>query len=215
MGHCQFLRDLFEDGRVTVPDYAPLADEVVRAGDELIAKYEQVYRLEMPGTAPRFVVAAGCWAGTQFFHACQFAVYRDVGAETLNDELNMPFGEPFSGDVHYSVDLVFRYLPELAKFAVSAAEHDPLLGHLDRWATEWPLSSVGMSGIEDVAIDGFVDNSSLMQLYADRIIATGDMSRLRCDAVRQVMRRALGMYPELDRGISTALSEHDERNSIL
>ncbi len=214
MGYCQFITDLFEDGRVTVPEVSPLTDEEVSAGDEVIAEYERVCRMELPGTAPQFVEAAGRWAGTRLFRACQFAVYRDFGEETLKEELEVPYSETNSPNVHYTVDLVFRYLPDLAKFAGSAAEQDPLLGHLYRWAQEWPLSSVGMSGVDEVMIDGFADNSSLMLLYADRIIATGDKTRLSCAAVRHVVQRALGMFSDLAQGITVALSEQDDRDTI-
>lgn len=209
MGYCEFLTALFADGRVTVPDFSPLVDEEVNAGDEIIAEYERHTRLEMPGTAPAFIATAGRWAGTRFFRACQFLVYRDIGEKTVDEELGVPIGEPVSPDVHYCVDLVFRFLPDVTKFASSAAERDPLLDHLNDWARQWPLSSVGMSGIENVDIAGFENNVSLMRLYADRIIAKSDTSRLSDGAVRNAVGRALGMYSDLADGISTALLQYD------
>ena len=210
MGYCEFLTGLFEDGRVTVPEVSPLMDEELRAGDDVIAEYERVHRLEMPGAAPQFIAPAGRWAGTRFFRACQFTVYRDVGEETLNKELAIEYREPISPDVHYSVDVIFRYLPDITRFAVSAAEKDPLVAHLYRWARQWPLSSVGMSGIDNVDIVSFADNSSLLRLYADRIICSGDKSRLSHEVVRGVVRSALGIYPDLAQGIAAALSEYDD-----
>jgi len=213
MRYVDFLSCLFEDGRITVPEVSPLTDEVVRTGDALIAEYERVYRTEMPSEAPRLVRPAARWAGTRFFRACQAAVYRDVSEETLKEELGEPFGEPAVPDVHYSVDLVFRYLPDFSKFASSAAEHDPLLEYLHQWAKAWPLSSVGMSGIGEVAIDGFAASASLMQLYVDRVIATCDESRLSDIRVRDVVRATLGMFGGLNERISTALEEYDSQET--
>lgn len=208
MGYINFLSGLFEEGRGAVSKFAPLPDEAVRSGDEFIAKYELVYRSSLPGDAPRFVAPAARWAAISFFRACQFAVYREVAEPSLKQEFDTPFSATGSPDVHYSVDMIFRYLPDLNRFAGSAAEHDPLLGYLNQWAMAWPLSSVGMDGIGEVKIDGFAECPSLMQLYADRVIVTGDESRLMDPRVREVVQMALGMFPSLDERIGEAMKKY-------
>ena len=213
MGYSEFLRALFEDGRVIVPAVAPLTEEELRAGDEVLAEYERIVRLEMPGSAPLLVESAGRWAGARMYRACQFAVYRDLGEEEIDQELRGPYREPISPDVHYTVDITFRYLPDVTKFAGSASEQDPLLEYLNQWAHQWPLSSVGMSGIDTVEIEGFAHHASLMRLYVDRIIATGDTTRLSHEGVRQAVRSALGMFPKLAQKLTTALAEYDVQES--
>ena len=128
MGYVDFLSCLFNGGRVVVPNIAQLTHDELRAGDELIAEYEHVYRLAMPSEPPEFVGSAACWAATKFFRACQFVVYRDFGEEILNDELRKPLTEVVSPSIHYSVDLVFRYLPDLSKFLdfLATAKPPPL-----------------------------------------------------------------------------------------
>jgi len=211
MAYYKFLKDLLADGRVTVPEFSPLEDHDVAAGDQVIAEYERQNRLEMPGSAPRFVAATSRWAGIRFFRACQFVVHRDIGVETLIEELSVPYGEPVSPDVHYSVDLIFRFLPDVAKLTSGIAENDPLLDHLEGWARQWPLSSVGMPGVDDAQIRGFEDNASLMRLYADRIIARNDKLRLSHKGARHAVRAALGMFPDdLAAGISDALLQYDQ-----
>ena len=101
--------------------------------------------------------------------------------------------------------MVFRYLPDLTRFARSAAEADPLVEHLRRWARKWPLSSVGMPGVEEVSVDGFADSPGLMRLYADRVIATGDTSRLNDPRACQAVSSALGMYEALGGRVAAAL----------
>jgi hypothetical protein len=197
MGLCQFLSGLFEDGRVSVPAVGPLSEGEVREADRLLRETERRYRLELPAEAPAFEIAAARWAATRFYRACQFAVYRDVPEKLLDRELDDLSCKHVSPETHYSVDIVFGYLPDLVNFAATAAERDPLVGHLRRWARLWPLSSVGIRGLEDVSIDDFAHCPSLMQLYADRIIAKEDASRLSDPRARQAVRSAVGMYPEL------------------
>ena len=73
-------------------------------------------------------------------------VFRDEPAAAIAEALGPPCPAPITPSTHYSVDLVFRFLPEVVIFARSAAAHDPLVEHLERFAREWPLSSVGMPG---------------------------------------------------------------------
>jgi hypothetical protein len=197
MGLCQFLSALFEDGRVSVPAVGPLSDGEVREADEMLRESERRYRMELPAGVPAFEVAAARWAATRFYRACQFAVYREVPEKLIERELDDLSCERFAPETHYSVDLIFRYLPDLANFAATEAERDPLVEHLRRWARKWPLSSVGIRGLEDVSIDGFADCPSLMRLYADRIIVKSDASRLSDPRARQAVQCAVGMYPEL------------------
>ena len=184
MNYPLFLESLFDNGRVTVPDAPRLTAEDVDVGDKALADFERQYRLDMPGNAPRFCPDATRWAGIKLFQACQFAVFRDIGEETLNETLGEPFAEAMSPSICYSVDIVFRYLPSLLKFADSAAQRDPLLEHLLRWSGDWPLSSVGIPEIDDIVIDPFAEDPCLFQLYVDRIIATEDTSRLADPRVR-------------------------------
>jgi hypothetical protein len=197
MGFCQFLSALFEDGRVSVSSVGPLSGNEVREADEVLRVSERRYRVELPAAAPVFAVAAARWAATRFYRACQFTVYREVPEKLLERELDDLPCQGVAPETHYSVDLVFRYLPDLVNFAATAAERDPLVEHLRRWAGQWPLSSVGIRGLEDVCIDGFADCPSLMGLYADRIIAKGDTSRVSDPRARQAVQSAVGMYPEL------------------
>jgi hypothetical protein len=205
MDYCRFLAALFADGRVAVPAVGPLGAEVVSRADQLLEHWERQYRLELPAGVPEFAVTAARWAATRFYRACQFAVYREVPAAVLEKELDDLPCPVASSEAHYSVDVVFRYLPDLTRFARSAAGADPLVEHLRRWAQKWPLSSVGMRGVEGVSIDGFADSPGLMRLYADRVIATGDTSRLNDPRACQAVSTALGMHEALCGRVAAAL----------
>ena len=235
----QFLTSLFEDGRVVVPQLRPLTEEELVRADEVLVSYERIQRDVFPGTPPQFHLSAGRWAAIQLFRACQFAIFRDLGVAEIDEELGRPFPEAKTPAAHYSVDLTFRVLPDLWRHSQAAAEQDPLLAVLVRWAREWPLASVGIvsaeivsigftptanaittnamatpvpgetTTLEPLSIDEFACDASLMQFYVDRIIATGDRSRLGDIRVQKSVAAALGNYPSLHPKMHQALLEID------
>jgi len=233
MGFASFLSSLLESGRVLVTGRRELPEDDLRAGDAVLSTFETSYRLEMPGEPPPLDPKAARWAGVLFFRACQFAVYRDVPAQIIEEELSGRCPLRASPSVSYSVDLVFRLLPDLARFARSAAEDDPLVGHLKRLGREWPLSSVGMPDLvgtggspvpaggqasrlplrQSIDIGGFVDDSCLLTLYVDRILAARDVSRLVDPCVRDGVRRAIGLHAELSPTLLDALKQYEARES--
>ncbi len=202
-----FLNQLLHHGRVTVAEdwQAPEEPELSEA-DRVLAEFERGYRLEMPGRPPEFLPPAGRWAGLQFYRGCQFAVFRHVGAEAIAACLAAPPPFPATAAAHYSVDIVFRFLPSLMQHAVSAAESDPLIEHLRSVCRQWPLSSVGVAKLGIGKVSEVFDHPSLLALYADRIIATKDLTRLEDCRVRAAVETALGMHGELAPEIAQALS---------
>lgn len=205
MNYDQFLRSLFEDGRVRLPDTRLISDDDLMAGREPIVTFERHYRMEIPGEPPGLVIDAAEWAARNFFWACQAAVFRELGEDAIRSELSTLCPRSINAAAHYSVDLVFRFLPDLTKFAASAAENDPLVKYLQQWARDWPLSSVGLANVEPIDISGFANHASLISLYADRIIVRGDQSRLSDQRARRAVEAAVGKFPELAPKLSEAL----------
>jgi hypothetical protein len=93
----------------------------------------------------------------------------------------------------------------LIKLARGISEEDPLVTGMLALARTFPLSSVGVSGIDNVNIDAFIAHPSLRRLYADRIIERDDVSRLSHPAAREAVREALGAFPELAPKLAAAL----------
>lgn len=184
------------------------------AGDEVVEETELAIRLEAPGEPPPFAPKAASWASVRFFRACQLAIYRDLPAEAMDVELASDFTETRTPEVHYSVDIVMRYLPDLIKLSESASKSDPLVEHLMCWAHNWPLSSVGVSDICTLAIDEFADDASLLQLYADRIMAAGDQTRLSDPRVRAAVRSSFGMFPRIGGKIAKLFEKDHVQESV-
>lgn len=199
-----FLHELFDHGRVRVapPDVteSPSAGHSADADQAvyiLLAERDAAVRIDFPGEAPPpdFVVAV--WAARQFHRACQFALYRDLSSEAMAAAFAEPCPAAADASRHYSVDLVFRFLPDLYRLTRSASSEDPLCEQLRRWADAWPLSSVGMGNVNPADVGPILEHQGLLKLYVDRIIAREDSGRLTVAAVRAAVRAALGVFTEL------------------
>ena len=196
-----FVHSLAETGRVSVPPDDALPDDVEAAVQELDA----AAREEMAFTAPQLNPMVAAWALGLIYRACQALVFREIEATSVEGTLTAPCPRPPSPSVCYSADLSLRYLPDLLSLARGIAPSDPLVAGLTALSRAWPLSSVGTAGMEDVDVAAFVDHPSLRQLYVDRIIERGDVSRLKHPAVRAAVGEALGAYPDLAPRVAAAL----------
>lgn len=203
----QFLADLWRGQPVRVGRPEPVAESDMQAALGELVQLEQEYRLELPGQPPVLegeTAEAAAWALVSLYLACSLAVYRDFGEDQIAKLLGKPEPDAKLAATHYGVDLTFRFLPEVLKLAKGAAADDPLVKWLHGWAGNWPLSSVGITGVE-------VDPSSLCQspcllgLYVDRILATSDESRLDDPVVREAVAAAIGDYGELSPKLAAAV----------
>jgi hypothetical protein len=210
-----FLAALFEHGRLRVGRWGA-EDEPAGPAPALavLVEFDQAWRLEFPGDAPPLVAEAAHWAGRVFYRACQLAVYRDVDAATGLAALAIAGPDGANPAAHYAVDLVFRFLPDLARLARSAAQADPLVEHLRGWGAAWPLSSVGMAGVAPRSIEPIAAHAGLLWLYADRIVRQADVSRLADPRVRQAVRAALGAHDDLAPALAKALHEADLAEAV-
>ena len=195
----EFLLHLTESGHVSVVPF-DLESTVSPAGDDdtaALLEIDRRERLEFPGEAPALSLPAARWAAATFHRACQLLVCRDVPAEAVASALAVPCPPRRSPETHYSVDLVLRYLPDLLAAARRLAAGDPLVNALGQLALAWPLSSVGVAGIEagDLSeIETFITHRGLRQLYADRILRHNDLDRLRAPPARAAVLASLGHH---------------------
>lgn len=201
----QFLTSLFDDGRLQVPPLADVSKNEIDAAKQVLRETEALYRPSLPGTPPALDLNSAARASITLYRACQFSVYRDLDTAVIERELGATLATEVSASVHYSVDLVFRYLPDMRRFAASAAQNDPLVDSIKNLAAKWPLSSVGMPGIECVNIDLLAESPCLMQMYVDRILERNDSSRLGDPRVRSAIKRSLGAQTHMSPAINTAI----------
>ena len=201
-----FFDMLFSEGRVRLAsDQPPRPPDVEAAADDIL-RFERQYRINLAGTPPAPSRGAVCWGAQRLYRAAQFLVYRDLGPKQLAQDLSVPCPEKPGAEACYGVDLCFRFLPDVIRLARAASQSDPLVEQLMAWAGQWPLSSVGVSGVTCGAIDGFIGDESLRLLYVDRIIAAKDTSRLGDARVNEAIRAALGAFPEFAPELAAVLN---------
>lgn len=196
----RFLDDLFDHGRVAVgpPELSWDAEELDSAVERLRV-VEQRVRAQAPGTPPEFERAAAEWSAAAFYRASQAAVFRELPAEAVERLFATPPADEATrvrAAWHYTVDLVFQFLPDLHRLASAASPADPLVDGLRAWARFWPLSSVGMSDVTVDSLAGIIEHPGLLALYVDRVIARRDVGRLDAPIVLQAVRRAIGPYAD-------------------
>jgi hypothetical protein len=189
----QFLSDLFEHGHVRLDAEPPMdVDDDRHDTDFILAQRAGAVAADFPEPVPAFDPVAAAWAAEQFCQACRFVLFREASIDAVRDKLSraMPPGEP--ADQHFSVDLVWQFLPDLDRLTATLAPQDPLREILRQWGAERPFSSVGMKGITPSRVGELLAHDGLCRAYVDRIIACRDASRLSDPRVRDLVRAALG-----------------------
>jgi hypothetical protein len=85
----------------------------------------------------------------------------------------------------------------LFQIARHLSNADPLIEQIKLIAAAWPLSSVGIPELEGLHLDSLIGSPALRRMYADRIIAAGDSSRLGDEQLDDVLRGDLGIHRDL------------------
>jgi hypothetical protein len=210
-----FLQGLAQDGRAII---AGAIDSPSRRRDEeavgLLQDIECKARSELAYEPPAFCPNSALWAATLFYQGCRFAVCRDIGEQEVVATLATPCPEHHSPATDWSVDLTFRHLPVLFRFARQLSSADPLVTSLRQLAAEWPLSSVGIAALGEVNIDSFISHPALRRLYADRIMAAADASRLGDPRVDDLLRADVGVHREMAGPLARQLFADPAENDL-
>jgi hypothetical protein len=198
-----FLKALAEEGRAVVSP-KPLDRDPGDAA-EVLRQVETSAREELTFEPPKLSLDAALWAARLSYHLCQFTVCRDIGAERIGAVCGEACPVARSPETDWSADLTLRHLPRLFHLARHLSEGDPLVQHLKQIATAWPLSSVGIAGLENLSLESFIGHPALRRLYVDRVVAAEDTSRLNDSRVGDLLRADLGIHHELAPTIASKL----------
>jgi MoxR-vWA-beta-propeller ternary system domain bpX4 len=195
-----FLCELFAAGVVNVDPFVRAETTLPADAAGFLRDRDELVRAELADGAPALDRAAADWAALQFYHACQFFADRDPVEALVRQVLAVPCPGGPSAERDYSVDLVFRFLPDLIALAEQRAPGDALTAILREWARAWPLSSVGYvipADVPGVGEGAFMDNVALRRLYLDRIFARSAKDRLADSRVRRQIAADAGPHSEL------------------
>lgn len=210
----RFLRQLFDHGRVTVEETAALnpADPQLA---ELLLELDQAYRQQLPREMPPLRIETAVFGALVLYRAAQVLTYRDTPSEGLQQAIT---NGPNASDAseQYSADLCLHFLPDLVRLARAAATSDPLVTCLLELGARWPLSSVGISGVQlnDAAgqarLQSLAKHPAAWRLYVDRVLQTSDASRLSDPATKAAARAAVGAFPQLAGKLTKELEDKKE-----
>ena len=199
----RFLVQLFQEGAVRVRSNGePIVDAAVRG---LLLNRSHTASQALAYSAPDYLPSAAEWSAIVFYGACQLAVCRDMGESDIRRILESPCPKPINANTHWSVDLLFRHLPELFRIARHQSPGDPLLAAFRKLAAQWPLSSIGLDDLGELELSSILNHPALKQLYVDRVLEREDLSRLADPNVEEGVRTALGAQPNLCPKISRHL----------
>lgn len=202
-----FLYQLWNGGRVEVSAHEDALgseeSKVRRALRDLCLEQEP----DLPFKCPPLNEDAALWAALKLYRGAQFLVFLDADEALIRSELGEACpNNDNPASLAYSVDLCFHFLGDLLFLAQKNKERPFLVDALRSLAARWPLSSVGIPDTAPSSPPDFLENPCLKQVYVDRIIARSDVSRLSLPQVRDAVKAALGMYPELCPGLALALN---------
>lgn len=190
----RFLVSLADQGHAVVGATPPEFDaaEAVPVLRIIAARASDAMSLPPPPLDPD----AAVWAAHRLYLLAQAVAVPDLDAAPVVAACHEPCPSPRSPATDWSVDLTFRHLPALIRLARLRSLADPILLPMLELARDWPLSSVGSTEIPG-SLDSFVGHPALLRLYADRVLAEGDPSRLGDSRVASRLQADLGLHTEL------------------
>lgn len=201
-----FLQAITNEGRAAVSaELSNVSDaDALPILEKLDTYAREELALELPARSPNVAL----WAARLCYQLSRFIVCRDIPAEQIAATCNIACPEPRNPETDWSADLTLRHLPSLFQLARHLSNGDPLVQQMTKIAADWPLSSVGIPGLEKLQINSFVGHDGLRRLYGDRVLTAADISRLGDARLDDVLRADLGIHRDLVPVISTKLFEH-------
>lgn len=116
----RFLAELFEAGHVRLDDGTSELDEEDRgAANAILVERSRVVAADFPEPVPDLNLGVAVWAGWQFCSACHFVLLRDAPIEAVRERLCSPAPSAEPATQIYSVDLVWRFLPDLDRLTAT------------------------------------------------------------------------------------------------
>ncbi|MBO2010275.1 hypothetical protein [Hymenobacter negativus] len=189
-----FLDDLLNTGAVTLGGQPVPFEPADQAAAEVRLRARHAEdALEMPYVAPAFNAPAALWAVEYLYHTVQLTLLRELD-ETVVAQCLADFPGETTPEAIYSVDLTFRYLPDLLRLAKGLAPGDALVARLLVTARQWPFSFVGTPPDAAEAEAVLLAHPALRQAYIDRIIGLQDWVRAARPHLAPLVQAALGAH---------------------
>ncbi|HVI44299.1 MAG TPA: hypothetical protein VM802_05500 [Chitinophaga sp.] len=184
MNFSNFIRTLIHDGQLTVTARnTPVTPEELCDMTAVMQDYYNNDVADLPGAAPAFDPVAAVTAARY--------IYNIMHEKNLVESFSV--AGTVTPSAIYSADLCLRFLPDL----LSIHKNRPTATAILATAAHWPFSSTGMNVRTDSNVEVIISHSSLLQAYADRIIASKDAARCNHPEVMAIVTTSLGNYADL------------------
>ncbi len=204
-----FLNTLFHSGELRISRSDAHFES--RSINDALIHFESIWRNQLPATLPKFVPDMASRASHVLFLLARAVVFREIEMEqTVSLIRKCGLTTSDLPEDHYSVDLVFQFLPQVTERAARISESDPLIDQLLSIGRQWPLSSVGMKSCAPDEIPLALQHPTLWKIYTDRIISRKDLSRVNLPVVRDAVAAAIGPFANLAPEISNGLQPRAE-----
>ncbi len=156
----------------------------------------QTEALDFPFTPPAFDSAAALWAAETVYYASQFILFRE------NDETKMEDYFPsFQFDVTpatiLSVDLCFRFLPDMLRQLSLIDAEDSLIVILEKYLKTWHFSGINYTlDFKEIELEVIFSNPCLQQLYLNRITTHKNIPLAKLPKINQLLKANFGIFEE-------------------
>ena len=194
----KFLLELSEAGEVTVDRKLEISAEELDACIPILKSLEKSARLNAPSGLPKFNEKTASTALKIFYNICQMMVNRDFSENLINNTFNQleELPDPASLETVWSVDVVFRYLPDIFRMSTKLSKGDPLCDKIVDLAKRFPFSTPGIK-IDDCVDAYLVENDALKIIYMNRIIESEAVDRLVNADTKLAIEEKLGNQQQL------------------
>lgn len=218
-----FIQALFESGEARVPLVADAEDLGGTSGPKLIpegerdpaiallTEYEPIVRAGWPMQAPAFDGEIALHAAAYLYQAARLILSRHVSGDVVSHLLADDGISANTPTAHYCVDLTGRFLPDLFRMAGGRLTEDPLTERISGFGSRWPMSSIGVLGIDPVTdrLDVVIDYPSLYAVYIDRVLERLDYERLHDPRVATSAGLVISEHRDLvNQSIQHAVDRH-------
>ena len=161
-----------------------------------LEKEYQSEALEFPFTSPAFHPQAALWAAETVYYACQFILFRENDEDKMEDFFPA-FQFEISPTTILSVDLCFRFVPDMLRQLSLIDPEDSLISILEKHLKIWHFSGINYSLVfKEIELDIIFSNPCLQQLYLNRITTYKNIHLAKTPKVNQLLKANFGIYEE-------------------
>lgn len=161
-----------------------------------LEKEYQSEALDFPFISPKFHPQAALWAAETVYYASQFILFRE------NDDAKMEdFFPAFQFEISpssiLSVDLCFRFVPDMLRQLSLIDPEDSLISILEKHLQTWHFSGINYSlDFKGIDLNIIFTDPCLQQLYLNRITTYKNIHLAKMPKINQLLQANFGIFEE-------------------